>query len=133
MGARDRIGTKMTEKQFLELSGKEFNDFIAKNIFGYKGHENWWWWEDGALKDGEWDYSKVKLYAGPCFDNPEGLFLGIEHANKDGYYLAFSQWYDGSWDVGLVREGEDRLVEGCRKTIFLAFWIAYCKTLGVIK
>lgn len=141
----------MNEQQFLELSDRERDAYIEDVVFKRVACDKWEernlgsaggpiFYNDGCehKPDGCYPTSEVEiihgLIGGPGeYHAWQGLGKGVEHCNANGYFLEFTQWYDGSWDAYIFREGRDELIETRNKNIFLAFWIAYLKALGVLE
>lgn len=162
MGAEARI--TITEKQFLELSDRKEDAFIAERVFGWKWvesavclflvppylHEdedyrkrllNPIYFEDLKLgrvfHDEMWIYllkDFTRFEPLPKYQSWQGIGKGIEHANENGFTFVFGQRDDRGWRMrifgtkpiyGFIAQAEN-------ENLFLAFWIAYLKALGVI-
>ena len=149
----------MDEKAFLELSDRERDAFIEDVVFKRVACDKWEernlgsaggpvFFNDGCEhKSGEcYAASEIESIHG-LIGGPEqyttdwrGLGLGIEHANENGIFVQFTSDWDGSGWVTLVgATGGNSPPDGFQathikyKTIFLAFFIAYMKALGVLE
>ena len=132
----------MDEKAFLELLDRECvedlpskDEFIHEHVFGYKkinlSHKVYW-------KKGNKCFAR---YETPYYQSWQGMGKGIEHANENGWYVKIDAHEENSFNIEVSRcdinhkveayysDSEDKGV----KTIFLAFWIAYMKALGVLE
>ena len=103
----------MNEKQFLEMSDRRCDKFIHKHVF--------------KLAD--------DVFVNPYTASWKELGAGIEHANENGWYVHLTgSPHDKDNRVALFKE-ESMTQHELRnqENIFLAFWIAYMKALGVLE
>lgn len=144
---------QMNEKEFLELSDRERDGFIDEHVFGYKWYEiNSAIWDFPAAKSKRRTlkhpindakiikefYIETDMNLPPEYHKPEpsnqswqGMGKGIEHANENGYAIDLMQVGNPSaWGCEITYVIGARYYES--ESIFLAFWIAYLKVLGVI-
>lgn len=160
MGAK----TTITEKQFLELSDRKEDAFIAERVFGWKWvesavclflvppylHEdedylnrllNPIYFEDMKLgrvfNDEMWIYlleDFTRFEPLPKYGCTwQGLSKGIEHAKANFYDVELSIPSKLGFCRAVVYDGADNGFSALSKeNMFLAFWIAYLRALGVI-
>ena len=123
-------GKEMNEKQFLELSDRERDAFIAEKVFGY----------ELIRHDHLYTYKKPHDFGGagfaeqriPLYHEWQGMGKGIEDANENGFGIELMQVGDiSSWGCQITSLDGGGYYE-C-ESIFLAFWIAYMKALGVLE
>ena len=123
----------MNETEFLRLSDRECvkdlpskDEFIHEFVFGYQkinlSHKVYW-------KKGNKSFARYEM---PYYQSWQGLGKGIEHANENEFVINFLQYADTKdWHCHLMKGELGNL--GCFDdgSIFLVFWIAYMKALGV--
>ena len=107
------MGAKITEKQFLEMSVVQKNEFIARRVFG----------------------EEPKMYVWDYVNSWKCLGKGIEHANENGFDVVLDCLNTGDGSVNVSHALKPMQIFGgySEENIFLAFFIAYMKALGVLE
>ena len=105
----------MNEKQFLELSDRKRDQFIERKVYGRNRahilpyHTTHW----------------------------EGMGKGIEHANENDYFVHLTRSPYGRASSTLTIFDKNNMATKhtatAKENIFLAFWTAYMKALGVLE
>ena len=109
----------INEQQFLELSDMVQGEFIEEHVLTDEIH-----------------FIDMREYTTTW----QGLGKGIEHANENGIFVQLtSDWDDSGWVTLVGATGGNSPPDGFQathiryKSLFLAFWIAYMKALGVLE
>ena len=114
----------ITEKQFLELSNRERNGWVAEKVFAHKEDRGVYYYD---AERGEYvipDYTTTW----------EGMGKGIEHAKANFYDVELHIPREGFYRKCVVyRVTGNVFAAWTTENIFVAFWIAYCKAMGVLE